>query len=115
MRPYLVIKTEEKGSDVNLATHLLHDAHRDRFDTAVVMSNDSDLLEPIRIVRRELNKKIGIINPHGLHPSRELTRESDFIKQLRDGVLQASQFPEVLRDAAGEFRNPFGSRPRAPR
>ena len=34
-----VIKTEEKGSDVNLATHLLHDAHRDRFDVAVVVSN----------------------------------------------------------------------------
>lgn len=27
-----VIKTEEKGSDVNLATHLLHDAHMKRFD-----------------------------------------------------------------------------------
>jgi uncharacterized LabA/DUF88 family protein len=49
-----VIKTEEKGSDVNLATHLLHDAHMGRFDVAVVVSNDSDLLEPIRIVRQEL-------------------------------------------------------------
>jgi len=43
-----VIKTEEKGSDVNLATHLLHDAHMGRFDVAVVVSNDSDLLEPIK-------------------------------------------------------------------
>jgi hypothetical protein len=42
-----VIKTEEKGSDVNLATHLLHDAHMGRFEVAVVLSNDSDLLEPI--------------------------------------------------------------------
>jgi hypothetical protein len=33
-----VIKTEEKGSDVNLATHLLHDAHMGRFDVAVVVS-----------------------------------------------------------------------------
>ena len=32
-----VIKTEEKGSDVNLATHLLHDAHMGRFDVAVVV------------------------------------------------------------------------------
>lgn len=59
-----VIKTEEKGSDVNLATHLLHDAHMGRFDTAVVLSNDSDLLEPIKIVRRELHKQVGILNPH---------------------------------------------------
>jgi hypothetical protein len=41
-----VIKTEEKGSDVNLATHLLHDAHMGRFELGVVVSNDSDLLEP---------------------------------------------------------------------
>jgi len=52
-----VIKTEEKGSDVNLATQLLHDAHMNRFDVAVVVSNDSDLLGPIKIVRNELGKK----------------------------------------------------------
>jgi hypothetical protein len=51
-----VIKTEEKGSDVNLAIHLLHDAHMGRFDVAVVVSNDSDLLEPIKIVREQLRK-----------------------------------------------------------
>ena len=39
-----VIKTEGKGSDANLATHLLNDTHMDRFDVAVVISNDSDLL-----------------------------------------------------------------------
>ena len=36
-----VIKTEEKGSDVNLATHLLHDAHMGRFEVAVVVSRRS--------------------------------------------------------------------------
>ena len=59
-----VLKTEEKGSDVNLATHLLHDAHMGRFDIAVVVSNNSDLLEPIKIVREQLGKKVGILNPH---------------------------------------------------
>ena len=44
-----VIKTEEKGSDVNLATHLLYDGFRNDYDIAVVISNDSDLLEPIKI------------------------------------------------------------------
>ncbi len=42
-----VVKTEEKGSDVNLATYLLLDAFRRRCDSAVVISNDSDLAEPI--------------------------------------------------------------------
>jgi uncharacterized LabA/DUF88 family protein len=100
-----VIKTEEKGSDVNLATHLLHDAHMGRFDIAVVVSNDSDLLEPIKIVRGQLGKKVGILNPHK-NPSRALLPHIDFIKQIRPGVLQASQFSPVLRDEHGTFTKP---------
>ena len=41
-----VIKTEEKGTDVNLATHLLLDAFDDDYEAALVVSNDSDLAEP---------------------------------------------------------------------
>lgn len=42
-----VIKTEEKGSDVNLASHLLCDAYEDEFDVGVLVTNDSDLLTPV--------------------------------------------------------------------
>jgi hypothetical protein len=45
--------TEEKGSDVNLASHLLIDGFRARYDLAVVISNDSDLKEPVRFVRED--------------------------------------------------------------
>jgi uncharacterized LabA/DUF88 family protein len=100
-----VIKTEEKGSDVNLATHLLHDAHMGRFDVAVVVSNDSDLLEPIKIVRQQLGKKVGILNPQK-NPSRALLPHIDFIKPIRAGVLQASQFPASLHDQHGIFHKP---------
>jgi uncharacterized LabA/DUF88 family protein len=100
-----VLKTEEKGSDVNLATHLLHDAHMGRFDVGVVVSNDSDLLEPIRIVRGQLGKKVGILNPHP-NPSRALLPHIDFIKPIRAGVLGASQFPATMRDGKGTFTKP---------
>ena len=40
-----ILDTEEKGSDVNLAVHLVNDAWHGRFDCAVVVSNDSDLAE----------------------------------------------------------------------
>jgi len=49
---------EEKGSDVNLACHLVNDAWAGRFDAAVVISNDTDLVEPIRIVTQELKKNV---------------------------------------------------------
>lgn len=84
-----VIKTEEKGSDVNLATHLLHDAYKKEYETAVVISNDSDLVEPIRIVRHELKLDVGILNPHK-RPSRALLPHASFIKQIRKGVLSES-------------------------
>jgi len=102
-----VIKTEEKGSDVNLATHLLHDAHRNRYDTAVVMSNDSDLLAPIKIVRAELGKRVGLLNPHK-RPSRALLPHTDFIKTIREGVLRDSQFSAQLQDQRGIFSKPKG-------
>ena len=41
---------EEKGSDVNMAAHLLNDAWQDLFESAVVISNDTDLVVPIRMV-----------------------------------------------------------------
>ena len=46
-----VIRTEEKGSDVNLAVHLLNDGWLDAYDCAVVVSNDSDIAEAMRLVK----------------------------------------------------------------
>ena len=100
-----VIKTEEKGSDVNIACHLLHDAHLNKFDAAIVVSNDSDLLCPIQMVRNCLHKKVGLLNPHK-KPSRELLNNSDFIKSIRKGTLASSQFPDVMTDKQGTFHRP---------
>ena len=101
----MVIKTEEKGSDVNLATHLLHDGVRGLYDTAVVVSNDSDLLEPIKIVRRDYGKTVGLLNPHP-RPSKQLRKNTDFVKQIRRGPLGACQFPATLRDTKGTITKP---------
>ena len=101
----LVVKTEEKGSDVNLATHLLCDGYEGAFDAAVIVSNDSDLAEPVRIVSEKLGKAVGILNPHK-HPSKELSKYATFLKQIRKGVLQACQFPDILVDEHGELHKP---------
>jgi uncharacterized LabA/DUF88 family protein len=101
-----VIKTEEKGSDVNLATHLLLDGFRRDYECAVVVSNDSDLLEPIRVIRCELGLPVGLINPHR-HPSAALVSQATFIKQIRPGLLAKCQFPDTLTDANGTFHKPL--------
>ena len=104
--PYVkILKTEEKGSDVNLASHLLNDAHLNMFDTAVIISNDSDLLTPIQMVRTQLNKKVGILNPQR-HPSKVLYANVDFFKKIRPGALGVSQFPTSLTDSIGTINKP---------
>ena len=97
-----VIKTEEKGSDVNLATYLLHDAYQSRYECAVVISGDSDLLAPVQIVKNELGKPVGVLNPQK-RPSRMLQHHATFYKHIRPGVLAASQFPITLSDEHGTF------------
>lgn len=102
-----VIKTEEKGSDVNLATHLVHDGHLGKYEVAVIVSNDSDLVEAVKIVRYELNLTVGMINPHR-KPSYALKQHVNFMKKVRKGVMGASQFPAKLQDAKGTIRKPAG-------
>jgi uncharacterized LabA/DUF88 family protein len=99
-------KTEEKGSDVNLASHLVRDALMNRFDVGVVLSNDTDLVEPIRIAVREARKSVILLSP--LHPNPKLDpttgRKPSPAKSLRDvsssvlhihnGHLRRAQFPD---------------------
>ena len=100
-----VTRTEEKGSDVNLATHLLVDGYNDDYEIAIIVSNDSDLLAPIQVVSGQLRKPVGMLNPQK-YPSRALLPRVKFLKQIRSGVLAKSQFPVTLMDARGKFSKP---------
>jgi hypothetical protein len=102
-----VRKTEEKGSDVNLATLLVKEGFQNLYDVALVISNDSDLLLPIEVVKEDLGKPVGVVNPHQ-KPSSRLRRSASFYKQIRKGVLGASQFPTALSDSRGSFTKPAG-------
>lgn len=110
-----VIKFEEKGSDVNLATHLIFDALENRFDVAAVVSNDSDLAFPIEMVRSRLKKVVGVV---GYDPrlqkkygkksrqSKRLAEVASFFKAIRETALMKAQFPDELEDERGKFTKP---------
>jgi uncharacterized LabA/DUF88 family protein len=101
-----VIKTEEKGSDVNLASHLLMDVFTRDCDVAVVISNDGDLKEPLMMARR-LGCTVGIVNPHSKgNPSKALASCASFYKGVRPSALSASQLPVTLSDGRGTFQKP---------
>ncbi|MGA3081434.1 MAG: NYN domain-containing protein [Terracidiphilus sp.] len=90
-----VWKTEEKGSDVNLGSHLVRDAFQGKFEVAAVLSNDTDLAEPIRIVAEELCLSVGLLCPVA-KPSGGLANVASFIRHIRIQHLQAAQFPDAI-------------------
>jgi uncharacterized LabA/DUF88 family protein len=95
-----IYKVEEKGSDVNLASHLIYDAMTNQFDQAFVISNDTDLVEPIRIVVQEVGKRVGIVAPRRARqgeppvPSPSLAAVASFTLYLDNHHLV--QFPSPL-------------------
>lgn len=102
-----VLRTDEKGSDVNLASHLLLDAFDGDFETALIVSNDSDLAFPIRAVRKRLGLTVGVACPvaRNSRPSRLLVEAADFrfhLTRKRRRLLRDSQFPERLVDSVGK-------------
>jgi hypothetical protein len=90
------------------SSHLVRDAFTNRFDAAVVLSNDTDLVEPIRIVVKEVTKPVILVSP--LHPSPKVNpitgRRPAPSKSLRDAAsavlhihnshLRAAQFPDRI-------------------
>ncbi|MGD0095408.1 MAG: NYN domain-containing protein [Terracidiphilus sp.] len=94
-----VWKSEEKGSDVNLGSHLVRDAFQGKFDAAAVLSNYTDLVEPIRIVSEELGLPVGLLCPVS-KPAGGLAKVACFVRHIRTQHLQASQFPDVIPGTA---------------
>ena len=103
-----VRKIEEKQSDVNLATYLLLDCFRNDCTEAVVISNDSDLVTPIEIVRDEFKMRVGVINPQhrGFRSSRLSNAASWTFQDINRRHFRDSQLPPALSDAIGSFSKP---------
>jgi len=100
---------EEKMTDVNIACHLLTDAMDNRFDVALVLSGDSDLVPPVRMVRERWSKKrvVALFPPN---------RYSDALKKACHGhtwigneKLKKSQLPDPVVSGTGKaFHRPAG-------
>lgn len=100
-----IYKSEEKGSDVNLAAHLLRDAYRAQCACAVIISNDSDLLTPIRMAKADCGLKIGLVPPRP-KGSVELKRLADFKIEPRVHWLASSQLPDPVTSVTGAIGKP---------
>lgn len=99
---------EEKGSDVNVASHLLVDVLSGAVDAAVVISNDSDLRFPLQHARTAV--PVGLINPSPGWLAGALAGQPDdgvgrhWWHQLRPGEFERAQLP----DQVGAYVKPAG-------
>ncbi len=99
---------EEKGSDVNIASHLLLDVLSGAIDAAVVVSNDSDLAFPIRTARNRV--PVGLVNPRGGYFAGDLWgNPSAGVGNHWWRKLQAKDYRQhQLPDPADGFTRPTG-------
>ena len=89
-----VWKTEEKGSDVNLGVHLVRDAFKAAFEEAAVLTNDTDLVEPVRIVTKEIGLPVTLLTPCA-RPSPSLADVSTAVRHIQP-YLGPWQFPNPI-------------------
>lgn len=89
-----VWKTEEKGSDVNLGVHLVRDAFKGYFDVAAVLTNDTDLVEPLRIVGQELNLPVILLTPVA-KPATSLQAVASEVRHIQP-YLGVCHFPDLI-------------------
>ncbi len=95
---------EEKMTDVNIAVEMLGDAADDAFDTAILISADSDLVGPVRAVRERHGKRVVAAFPPN-RQSWDLRRTADVAFGIGHGVLRHSQLPEQLLGTDGSVLN----------
>jgi uncharacterized LabA/DUF88 family protein len=90
---------------VTLATHLLIDA-LDGALVALLITNDSDFIEPIRIVRERFGTRVVVISPDD-HVSKRLAKIASHARTLDHSLLVDCQLPQVVFDNDGrEIRCP---------
>ncbi len=119
---------EEKQTDSNIVAHLIEDAFNNKFDTAFILSADSDIVPAVQVIKRNAstkNKLIGITpppfegreiqsNPFRIHGISNFIKICDFQKNINFKTLKNHLLPEKIFDSQNhlivempqEYRNP---------
>lgn len=94
-------ETKEKMTDVNIATEMITDAFQNQFDVAILISGDSDLVPPIRAIRRFFTtKKVLAVFPPD-RSSKALKETAHASLSLGRKKIQNAQFPSRIILANG--------------
>ena len=95
------VSYEEKETDVSIAVQLVEDGVRGVFDTALLISADSDLCPAVRSLKR-LNpgKRVIAVFPPRRH-SEDLRKAANGMIKINDVTVRNSQLPPLVVTATG--------------
>jgi len=112
-----VLKHEEKGTDVTLGARMVYDAlTEESFDVAVIVTNDSDLYEPVRLLRKKIGKRVEQIVPTrprlGKYEGRRTVyrgKVDNIYYEFNPSALKEHQLPDpVVRADGTPIPKPIG-------
>ena len=92
---------EEKMTDVNIASQMIVDAFDNRFDTALLISADSDLTTPVNIIRTRFPEKNVIIALPPKRRSHKLVQAASGSFVINETAFRRSQLPELITKPDG--------------
>lgn len=92
---------EEKMTDVNIAVELLVDAYDDKFDTAMIISADSDLVAPVEAIRSRFKTKRVVVACPPERQSKRLESAAHAAFRIGRKKFHESQFPDEVSKPNG--------------
>ncbi len=103
---------EEKQTDVNIGIYLIKEAYEDSYDTAILFTNDTDLVPAIKMLKSTFPaKRVGVLFPIDRWSS-ELYQVCHFKRMTRKKLLSKSQFPDTITLPSGKtFNRPNPDKP----
>ena len=95
------VSHEEKMTDVNIASQLLVDAYEDRYDTALIVSGDSDLTTPVQLIRQRFPNKRLIIAFPPARQSNQLKKAAHGYINIGADSLRQNLLPDEIKSTTG--------------
>lgn len=95
-------KHEEKESDVNLAVYIVREAYEEKYDSAFIVTQDSDLEPAVKLTEAVRPGFLRLLTPPGILPSREISRAvHGRVSQIKQIHLERSLMNGTYCDASG--------------
>jgi len=91
----------EKMTDVNIAVEMLSDAVNDKFDIALLLSADSDLVPPIRAIKNTFAQKRIVVAFPPKRESVELSNIAHACLRIGRANFARSLFPDKVKKVDG--------------